>query len=57
MTVKKALWFVASIIYFPIYVFAWLLHKVARILLAVSYFGLLLKRQGMDILKNLFKHG
>lgn len=57
MTVKKVLWFVASIIYFPIYVFAWLLHKVARILLAVSYFGLIQKKQGMDILKNLFKHG
>lgn len=47
-------WHVLGAIYFPVYVVFWLLHKVARIILAVSYFGMLDKTIGKDIIKQLF---
>lgn len=47
-------WRVLGAIYFPVYVIFWLLHKVARIILAVSYFGMLDKTIGKDIIKQLF---
>lgn len=50
----KRLWRVLGAIYFPVYVVFWLLHKVARIILAVSYFGMLDKTIGKDIIKQLF---
>ena len=54
----KLLWKYSSIFYFPIYIIAWILHKIARLLLAISYFGMLDWRIGKDILNNLFKwHG
>lgn len=43
-----------GILYFPIYLLAWVLHKIARFLLAVSYFGMMQKQYGKDILKSLF---
>lgn len=45
---------VAIIIYFPVYCMAWLLHKVARLLLAIAYLGMLDGKKGVDILKSLF---
>lgn len=53
--VLKYLWRFIGIFYFPIYVLAWALHKIARLMLAISYFGLLDKRVGKDIIKYLFK--
>lgn len=47
-------WRALGVIYFPVYVLFWLLHKVARIILAVSYFGMLDKAIGKDIIKQLF---
>lgn len=54
----KFLWKYIGWIYFPIYVLSWLLHKVARLVLAISYFGMLEKSMAKDIVKSLFKwHG
>lgn len=56
--VLKFLWRHVGILYFPIYLLAWVLHKIARLTLAISYFGLLNKQAGKDIIKSLFKwHG
>lgn len=56
--VLKAIWRALGAAYFPFYVAFWLLHKLARLLLAASYFGMLEKRVGKDILTNLFTwHG
>lgn len=51
----KFLWRCAGVLYFPIYLLAWVLHKIARLMLAIAYFGLLSKRTGKDIIKSLFK--
>lgn len=50
----KFIWHVLGVIYAPVYVAFWLLHKVARLLLAISYFGMLEKQVGKDIVLNLF---
>lgn len=56
--VLKFLWRCVGILYFPIYLLAWVLHKIARLTLAIAYFGLLNKQAGKDIIKSLFKwHG
>lgn len=56
--VIKFLWQYFGVIYAPIYVAFWLLHKVARLILAISYFGMLQKTTGKDIIKYLFAwHG
>lgn len=56
--VLKFLWRFAGVFYFPVYVLAWALHKVARLVLAISYFGMLEKQVGKDIIKSLFRwHG
>lgn len=51
----KVIWQILGILYIPIYVLSWALHKVARLMLAISYFGLLNKQAGKDIISNLFK--
>lgn len=54
----KIIWSIIGIIYFPVYVISWLLHKISRLVLAISYFGMLEKQVGKDILSNLFSwHG
>lgn len=56
--VLKFLWRFAGVFYFPVYVLAWILHKVTRLVLAISYFGMLEKQVGKDIIKSLFRwHG
>lgn len=56
--VIKFLWQCFGVIYAPIYVVFWLLHKVARLILAISYFGMFQKTTGKDIIKYLFaRHG
>lgn len=52
--VLKFLWTLVGVFYFPIYILAWVLHKIARFLLAISYFGMLQKQYGKDIIKSLF---
>lgn len=51
---KHILWVALGALYFPIYLLSWVLHKIARILLAIAYFGLLDKTKGVNILKYLF---
>ena len=54
----KVIWGIIGIIYFPVYIISWLLHKITRLVLAISYFGMLEKQVGKDILSNLFSwHG
>lgn len=56
--VLKFLWRYVGVLYFPIYLLAWILHEIARLVLAIAYFGLLNKRTGKDIIKSVFKqHG
>lgn len=52
--VLKIIWRILGVIYAPVYVAFWLLHKVARLLLAISYFGMFEKQVGKDIISNLF---
>lgn len=56
--IAKFIWQILKYAYFPLYVIFWVLHKLARILLAISYFGMLEKQIGKDIISHLFKwHG
>ena len=57
-TINKFIWQALGILYFPIYTIFWALHKIARLILALSYFGMLEKQIGKDIVKSLFSwHG
>lgn len=49
-----ALWIIIGLIYSPIYIAAWLLRLVARLLLSISYFGLLQGKMGCQVFKSLF---
>lgn len=54
----KFIWLLLGVLYFPVYIVSWLLHKIARLILAISYFGMLEKQVGKDIISNLFSwHG
>lgn len=56
--ILKVIWQILEVIYFPAYIAFWLLHKIARLALAISYFGMLEKTIGKDIIKHLFTwHG
>lgn len=50
----KIIWATLGVVYVPVYVASWLLHKVARLLLAISYLGMLEKQISKDIISNLF---
>ena len=52
---KKVIWVILGIIYYPIYMLAWLLHKVARLTLAIAYFFMFQRRMAKDIIVNLFR--
>ena len=54
----KFIWLLLGALYFPVYLAFWLFHKIARLLLAISYFGMFEKQVGKDILLNIFNwHG
>lgn len=54
----KFIWLLLGVLYFPVYLAFWLFHKIARLLLAVSYFGMFEKQIGKDIILSLFNwHG
>lgn len=56
--VIKFIWLLLGVLYFPVYLAFWLFHKIARLLLAVSYFGMFEKQIGKDIILSLFNwHG
>ena len=52
--IAKFIWICLGVVYAPVYIASWLLHKVARLLLAISYFGMFEKTIGKDIIKYLF---
>ena len=51
---KLIIWTLIGLIYLPIYISAWLLRIIARILLAIAYFGTLNGRMGIAVLKSIF---
>lgn len=51
---KLIIWAIIGLIYLPVYISAWLLRIVARILLAIAYFGTLNGRMGVAVLKSIF---
>lgn len=51
---KFIIWTLIGLIYLPVYISAWLLRIVARILLAIAYFGTLNGRMGVAVLKSIF---
>lgn len=51
---KLIVWTLIGLAYLPIYISAWLLRIVARILLAIAYFGTLNGRTGAAVLKSIF---
>lgn len=53
-TLITALWILLGIIYFPIYCAAYLLKMFAKLLLSISYYGVLNKRMGTAVLKSIF---
>lgn len=51
---KLIIWTLIGLIYLPLYISAWLLRIIARILLAIAYFGTLNGRMGIAVLKSIF---
>lgn len=51
---KLIIWTIIGLIYLPVYISAWLLRIVARILLAIAYFGTLNGKMGVAVLKSIF---
>lgn len=49
------IWTIVGLIYFPVFFAAWLLHIVARLILAISYLGLLNGQRAKDVFKSLFR--
>ena len=47
-------WTLVGFVYSPVFIAAWLLHIVARLLLSISYFGLLNASMGRDVFKSIF---
>lgn len=50
----KYIWLLLGVLYFPVYLAFWLFHKIVRLLLAISYFGMFEKQVGKDIISSLF---
>lgn len=50
---KLIIWTIIGLAYLPVYISAWLLRIVARILLAIAYFGTLNGRMGVAVLKSI----
>ena len=48
-------WTLVGLAYLPVFMASWLLHIIARFLLAVSYFGLLNGKKGKDVFNSLFR--
>ena len=48
-------WTLAGLVYLPVFIAAWLLHIVARLLLSISYLGLLNASMARDVFKSIFK--
>lgn len=56
--VFDVIWLILAMIYAPLFIASWIIHKIARLLLAVAYFGMFEMQMAKDIVLNLFKwHG
>lgn len=51
---KMIIWALIGLIYLPVYISAWLLRIVARILLAIAYYGTLNGKMGTAVFKSIF---
>lgn len=51
---KLIVWSLIGLIYLPVYISAWLLRIVARVLLAFAYYGTLNGKMGNAVLKSIF---
>lgn len=49
------MWAIVGALYSPVFILAWLLKPIARLLLAISYFGLLDGTMGKAVFKSAFK--
>ena len=49
-------WTLAGLCYAPVFIAAWFLHIVARLLLSIAYFGMLNGQRGRDVFKSLFSN-
>lgn len=47
-------WFFVGFIYFPMYLTAWILHIVARLLLAIAYLLMLQPRVARNVFSSVF---
>ena len=47
-------WFIIGVIYFPIYLTAWILHVVARLLLAIGYLFMLQPHVARNVFSSVF---
>lgn len=47
-------WFAVGTIYFPIYLSAWFLHIIARILLAIAYLFMLQQHIARNVFSSVF---
>lgn len=52
----KIAWNILGFCYIPIFLLAWILHKIARITLAISYYLMFEPKMAKDIIINLFKY-
>ena len=48
-------WTLIGLCYAPVFIAAWVLHIVARLLLSIAYFGMLNSQRGRDVFKSLFR--
>lgn len=48
-------WTLLGLVYAPVFIAAWLLHVASRLLLSISYFGMLNGSRGRDVFKSLFR--
>lgn len=53
-TAKTILWVSIGALYFPIYLIMWLLRIIARILLAIAYFGTFEYRMAAEVFLSVF---
>lgn len=51
----KVLKIAGMVLYAPLYITFWLLHKAARILLAIAYLGIFEPRMAYDIILHLLR--
>lgn len=50
------LWMVLGLIYSPVFITAWVLHVIARWLLALAYFGMLDGYKGKNVFLSTFRN-